>query len=302
MAERDVLVCDVGPRDGLQIDDRVLPPGVRAELCGRLAGAGVGRVEAVSFVNPKLVPTMAGAEEVVAGLPVGGETVWTALVLNERGYDRAIAAGLGHVNYTLAVTDAFCRRNQGRTRDEAEAAAYRILRRGHEDGITITFTLAVSFGCPFEGRVSVAATLGLAERLASAGPAEIVFADTIGVAVPFAVSQVFVEAGTFGPAVGAHFHDTRATGVANCVAAFEAGCRLFDASIGGTGGCPFAPGASGNVATEDAVYLFEEMGFRTGIDLELLRGCSAWLGECLGHAMPGAVTRAGGFPQPIGPG
>jgi len=294
--DRDVMVCDVGPRDGLQNEARVLPASVRAELCSRLARAGVPRVEAVSFVSPRHVPAMAEAEAVVATLDRDGETEWTGLVLNERGFERALASGLRRVTYTLPVTDGFCRRNQGTTQAEAEALALRLAARARALEIRFGVILAVSFGCPFEGRVTSDRTLAVAERITAAGPDELTFADTIGVAVPTAVRDVLGRAHGLGVPVGAHFHDTRNTAIANVVAALEAGCTLLDASIGGSGGCPFAPGATGNAATEDVVYLLDEMGLRTGIDLDALRECSAWLAEHLGHALPSAVARTGGFP------
>jgi isopropylmalate/homocitrate/citramalate synthase len=302
MPQRDVLICDVAPRDGLQIEDRSLSSDTRVELCRRLASAGLGRVEVASFVHPERVPTMAGAEEVVAGVAADAECEWTGLILNERGYDRALTAGLSRVNYTLAVTEAFSQRNQGCTRSQAEAVAVGLAQRARADGIKITFTLAVSFGCPFEGRVPESEPLVLASRLAASQPDELVFADTIGVAVPNAVSSLLLQSATLGARVGAHFHDTRGTGIANCAAAFASGCRLFDASVGGSGGCPFAPGATGNVATEDLIYLFEEMGIDTGVNLEGVRETSRWLSGQLGHVLPGAVTRAGGFPDtaPLG--
>jgi isopropylmalate/homocitrate/citramalate synthase len=298
-AAPDVVVCDVGPRDGLQNESVVLAPEVRAELCVRLAAAGLRRVEAVSFVSPRHVPAMAGAEAVVDALDHTGPTAWIGLVLNERGFDRAVASGLRHVNYTLAVTDAFCRRNQGCSRAEAEAVALTLGDRARELGVRLDITLAVAFGCPFEGRVAPEQTLAVAERVAAAGPAALTLADTIGVAVPTAVSTLVSGTQALGLRTGAHFHDTRNTAIANAVAAIDAGCTLLDASVGGTGGCPFAPGATGNAATEDLVYLLDEMGLRTGIDLDAVLDCSRWLSGRLGHPLPGAVTRAGAFPATI---
>lgn len=297
-AHPDITVCDVGPRDGLQNDPRILDPAVRAELCARLAAAGLPRVEAVSFVSPRHVPAMAGAE-VVAALDRTGPTTWIGLVLNERGFDRAVAAGLQEINFTLAVTDSFCRRNQGCTREEAEALALRLGGRARELGVRLGITLAVSFGCPFEGRVAPARTLAVAERIAAAGPVTVTLADTVGVAVPTVVREVVAGTRALGLRTGAHFYDTRNTAIANAVAAIDAGCTLLDAAVGGTGGCPFAPGATGNAATEDLVYLLEEMGLRTGVDLDAVIACSRWLAEQLGHSLPGSVTRAGGFPAPI---
>jgi isopropylmalate/homocitrate/citramalate synthase len=295
----DVALCDVGPRDGLQNDPRILDPAVRAELCARLAAAGLPRVEAVSFVSPRHVPAMAGAEAVGDGLDPDAATTWIGLVLNERGFERAVAGGLQEINFTLAVTDSFCRRNQGCSRAEAEALALRLGERARELGVRLGITLAVSFGCPFEGRVAPAQTLAVAERVAAAGPVTVTLADTIGVAVPTAVRELVSGTRGLGLFTGAHFHDTRNTAVANAVAAIDAGCTLLDASVGGTGGCPFAPGATGNAATEDLVYLLDEMGLRTGVDLDAVIACSHWLAEQLEHPLPGSVTRAGGFPAPI---
>jgi isopropylmalate/homocitrate/citramalate synthase len=297
------LITDVSPRDGLQNDPVVLEPAVRAELCRRLAAAGLARIEAVSFVSPKHVPAMAGAEDVLIGLgadfaDVGDATV-SGLVLNDRGYDRFIATGLRTLNVGIAVTDSFNQRNQGQTREQVEALVAGLIDRAHGEGVRVTVTLSVAFGCPFEGRVKPKQTLALVERVAALGPEEIFLADTIGVAVPANVSSLTAQALAFGVPIGGHFHDTRGTGIANCLAALEAGATLLDASAGGVGGCPFAPGATGNVATDDLVYVLEESGVDTGIDLEALIETSRWLSEQLGHPVPGSVTRAGGFPAPL---
>lgn len=294
----DILICEVSPRDGLQNEAIVLAPDVRAELCARLAGAGLRRIEAASFVNPRLVPAMADPEVVMANLPESAEDpLWIGLALNARGFERALAAGLRRVNYTLAATDSFCRRNQGSSRAEAEAVVGPLVERAHSEGVLLTVTIAVAFGCPFEGRVDPADTLRLALRLLEAGVDELVLADTIGVAAPAAVRSLTAALVPFGVPIGGHFHDTRNTGIANAVAAWEAGATILDAAAGGTGGCPFAPGASGNVATEDLVYVLEEMGVDTGIDLEAVRQTSAWLGDLLGRSLPGAVAKAGPFPK-----
>ncbi|MHB8693332.1 MAG: hydroxymethylglutaryl-CoA lyase [Solirubrobacteraceae bacterium] len=293
------LITDVAARDGLQNDSVVLEPSVRAELCRRLAATGLQRIEAVSFVSPRHVPAMAGAEEVIAALgdDLSGTTL-SGLVLNDRGYDRFIATGLRHLNVGIAVTESFNQRNQGASRAEVEALVAGLADRAREAGVKVTVTLSVCFGCPFEGRVSPAQTLELVERVAALEPDEIFLADTIGVAVPNAVKELTAGALAYGVPIGGHFHDTRGTGIANCLAALEAGATMLDASAGGVGGCPFAPGATGNVATEDVVYLLEESGVDTGIDLDALIATSRWLAEQLGHPVPGAVSRAGGFPVP----
>lgn len=290
-----LLVTDVSPRDGLQNDPVILAPAVRAELCRRLLESGVERVEAVSFVSPRHVPAMAGAEEVIAEL---GDDVsaLVGLVLNRRGFDRALGAGLRRVNLAAAVTDSFSRRNQGLSRGDAEAMLAEIVPLARDAGMEVTVTLSVCFGCPFEGRVPPDQALALVETVAGLGVDAIVLADTIGVAVPRAVSELVSRARATGIPIGGHFHDTRNTAIANCLAAVAAGAERLDASTGGVGGCPFAPGATGNVATEDLVYALEESGVPTGIELEALIDVARWLGGRLGHPIPSALARAGGFP------
>jgi isopropylmalate/homocitrate/citramalate synthase len=285
-----VILCDVGPRDGLQNEPETLEPAVRAELALRLAGAGLPRVEAVSFVRDDRVPQMAGAEEVAALLPRNG-TEWSGLVLNERGYERFRATGLDRLNLTLAATDAFSRRNANASRDDALAATVRMLDRARSDGVPATVTISVAFGCPFEGEVDPEVVLGLVGALGAAG--EVVLADTIGVATPGPVRSLVERAGAGGRTVGFHGHNTRNTGYANALAAVEAGATVLDASVGGIGGCPFAPRATGNVATEDLVYLLEGEGVATGVDLDALVGVSEWLAGVLGRTLPGYVYRAG---------
>jgi isopropylmalate/homocitrate/citramalate synthase len=285
-----VILCDVGPRDGLQNEPETLEPAVRAELALRLAGAGLPRVEAVSFVRDDRVPQMAGAEEVAALLPRNG-TEWSGLVLNERGYERFRTTGLDRLNLTLAATDPFSRRNANASRDDALAATVRMLDRARSDGVPATVTISVAFGCPFEGEVDPEVVLGLVGALEAAG--EVVLADTIGVATPRPVRSLVERAGAGGRTVGFHGHNTRNTGYANALAAVAAGATVLDASVGGIGGCPFAPRATGNVATEDLVYLLEGEGVATGVDLEALIGVSEWLAGVLDRTLPGYVYRAG---------
>jgi hydroxymethylglutaryl-CoA lyase/(R)-citramalyl-CoA lyase len=285
-----VIVCDVGPRDGLQNEPEALAPGVRADLARLLASAGLPRVEAVSFVRDDRVPQMAGAEEVAARLPRDGAE-FSGLVLNERGYERFRATGLERVNLTVAATDSFSRRNANASRGEALGAVVRILDRAAADGVPTTVTVSVAFGCPFEGPVAEDDVLALVESLLGAG--EVVLADTIGVATPRSVRSLVERAGRLGRPVGFHGHNTRNTGYANALAAVEAGATVLDASIGGIGGCPFAPRATGNVATEDLVYLLEGEGIATGVDLEALVRVAEWLAEVLGRTLPGYVYRAG---------
>src|SRR3954451_18889189 len=254
-----MTICDVGPRDGLQNEATTLAPAVRAELCDRLAAAGGPRGEAGSFVHPKLVPQMAGAEEVMAAIERRPGTVYAGLVLNDRGYERALAAGVDEVHYAFPVTDEFCARNQNTTVAAAVEISAGIVGRAKDDGVRVTVTISVAFGCPFEGAVDPVRVLDIAGRVAATAPDEIVLADTIGVGVPSQVETLVTGAAALGVPVGCHFHNTRNTGFANAVAALAAGATVLDASLGGTGGCPFAPRATGNIATEDLVYLLHGM-------------------------------------------
>jgi (R)-citramalyl-CoA lyase len=290
-----IVICDVGPRDGLQNESRSLEPAVRAELCNRLARAGLTRVEAVSFVNPARVPQMAGAEEVVDALERNGDTIVAGLIVNERGYERALACSVDEVHYAFPATETFCDRNQGMTLAHAAALAERLVDRAHEDGLRITVTIGASFGCPFEGAVAPQRVFELAEGVQSHRPDAIVLADTIGVGVPSQVRELVSGVSALGATVGCHFHNTRNTGYANALAAVEAKVRLLDASCGGTGGCPFAPRASGNIATEDLVYLLHGMGYQTGVDLGKLLATAAWLAQALGKELPGQTYKAGAF-------
>jgi hydroxymethylglutaryl-CoA lyase/(R)-citramalyl-CoA lyase len=300
MAGMQVTLCDVGPRDGLQNDASTLAPAQRAELAGRLAAAGLPRVEVASFVHPKLVPQMAGAEEVYAALDRSLGTIYAALVLNGRGLERALAAGADEIHVAYPVTDTFARRNQNVTVAEAADATAAIIAAAHAAGLRAAATLSVAFGCPFEGRVDPGLVLEHVARLAAAGADEIMLADTIGVGVPRQVRRLLPPALVHGVPVGLHLHNTRNTGFANAEAGLEHGATLFDASVGGLGGCPFAPRATGNIATEDLVYLLEQEGIATGVDLDALIDVAEWLSEQLdGRALPGLVHRAGGFPVPV---
>ena len=292
---RPVTICDVGPRDGLQNQPTTLGPGVRAELVDRLAATGIPRIEAVSFVNPKLVPQMADAEEVVAALSRREGVVVAGLALNERGYDRLHDSGLDEVHFALAATDEFNRRNAGATVEEGIAAGERIVERAIVDGIRSTVTIGVAFGCPFEGAVDPGRVAELAARFAAAGTDEIVVADTVGVGVPRQARDLVERLLPLGLPVGVHLHNTRNNGFANAYAALEAGATVFDASIGGIGGCPFAPRATGNIATEDLVYLLHGQGVETGIDLGALIAVAQWLEAQLGRELEGQVYKAGTF-------
>jgi isopropylmalate/homocitrate/citramalate synthase len=280
-----VTICDVGPRDGLQNEPETLEPAFRAELVNRLAAAGLPRVEAASFVRAEAVPQMAGAEEVVAAIERRDGTEYSGLALNEKGYERLAASGLDRVNFTLAATESFSKRNANQSIAEARAAADSVIARSE---LPVTLTISVAFGCPFEGRVDP----GVVAEIAAHFPtAEIVLADTIGVATPKQVRALVERI----RAPGVHLHNTRNTGYANAVAALEAGATLFDASCGGLGGCPYAPRATGNIATEDLVYLFDGEGVETGVDLDALVAVSQWLEGALGRRLEGQVYRAGAW-------
>ncbi len=282
-----VTICDVGPRDGLQNEPETLATAVRAALVDRLSAARLPRIEAASFVRREAVPQMAGSEEVVASIKRRPGTEYSGLALNERGYERLAAARLDRVNFSLAATESFSRRNANQSREVAVAAAERILERSE---LPVTVTISVAFGCPFEGRVDPGVVAELAEGLAAR--AEVVLADTIGVATPSQVRELVTR--THAP--GVHLHNTRNTGYANALAALEAGATLLDASCGGLGGCPYAPRATGNIATEDLVYLLENEGVETGVDLDAVIATSAWLEGVLGRRLEGYVYRAGSFP------
>jgi isopropylmalate/homocitrate/citramalate synthase len=288
-----VTVCDVGPRDGLQNEHAVLEPSMRAELVNRLAAAGLPAIEAVSFVRPGLVPQMAGAEEVVVGIERRTGVAYSGLVLNAKGAERFAATDLDELHFNLAATDSFGRENQNATPDEALAVLGAV---GTDKPVSVS--ISVAFGCPFEGAVDPGRVLDLAEQSVAAGAHEVVFADTIGVAVPRQVRHLVGEGAQRLPRVGIHLHNTRNTGFAAAYAALEAGAAAFEASVGGLGGCPFAPRATGNVATEDLVYLLHGEEVETGIDLDALIGVSEWLETLLGRELPGQVYRAGTF-EPV---
>jgi len=287
-----ISICEVGPRDGLQNEKEVLAPKTRAELVNQLAAAGLPVVEAASFVSSERVPQMAGAEEVVEEIERRDGTVYAGLALNEKGYDRLREAGLDEVRFAVAATESFSKRNANASVEEAVSAAEKVLARAREDGIRATATISVAFGCPFEGLVDPETVVALAERLRGAD--EVVLADTIGVATP---GQVRALVERVGKPVGAHLHNTRNTGFANAYAALEGGATTLDSSIGGLGGCPFAPRATGNVATEDLVYMLEGDGVETGVDLDALIAISEWLEGVLGRPLEGQLYRAGRFPS-----
>ncbi len=293
-----MTLYDVGPRDGLQNEPEVLDVGVRAELVRRLADAALEGIEVASFVDPRRVPQMAGAEEVVAAVGPCPGPVRAGLALNERGYERLLATGLDEVRFAFGVTETFNRRNQGAAVEESVLAARRIAARARGDGLRCAVTLSVAFGCPFEGEVDPDHVVAIAERVAEVEPDTLILADTIGVAGPRAVGSLTARVAELARPVGGHFHNTRNTGYANALAALESGASVLDASIGGLGGCPFAPNATGNIATEDLVYLLEREGIGSGVDLDRLVETSEWLAGLLGRRLEGQVYRAGRFPAP----
>jgi hydroxymethylglutaryl-CoA lyase len=285
-----LTICDVGPRDGLQNEPDTLAPAVRAELVSRVAAAGVPRIEAVSFVRDDRVPQMAGAEEVVAAAERGGAEL-SGLVLNEGGYERFSRTSLDRVNCTLAATEEFNRRNANASLDEALERVLAIVTTAN---LPVTVTVSCAWGCPFEGEVDPGAVADLCERLDGAG--ELVLADTIGVATPRRVRRLVERVSILGRPVGAHLHNTRNTGYACAWGALDGGATVLDASIGGLGGCPFSPQATGNVATEDLVWQLERDGVRTGIDVAVLVATSRWLEEVLGRRLEGSLYRAASWP------
>jgi hydroxymethylglutaryl-CoA lyase len=295
-----VEILEVSPRDGLQNEQTILSTADKVELVERAVRAGARRVEVTSFVNPARVPQMADADEVMAALPRREGLSYAGLVMNRRGLDRALVGDVDEIDVVVVATDTFCRRNQGMTTVEACDTAAALVAAAREAGVFSTVTVGASFGCPFEGEVPLDRLREVLRRVVDAGADELALADTIGVAVPPDVTaRVGLARELAGPdlPLRLHLHDTRHTGVANAVAAVEAGVTTLDASIGGAGGCPFAPNATGNVATEDLVYLFDRMGIATGFDLGSVSETADWLEGRLGKRLPGALLRAGGFPS-----
>ena len=296
---RAIEIVEVGPRDGLQSEPEVLPTATKLELINRLVASGLKRLEVASFVNPKRVPQMADAEAVLAGLPKVPGVQYVGLVLNRKGFDRALAAGCTEMGLVTAATNSFSERNQGATTEELIRTIEEIAPLAREANVRMQVTLSTAFGCPFEGEVPAARVVEICERLARSKPLEIALADTIGVAVPSQVSALVeqVKHVVGDVAIRCHFHNTRNTAVANAYAAVVAGVSTLDASVGGVGGCPFAPNATGNVGTEDLVYMLSRAGYDTGIDLTKLIETAKWLGEQRGKPVPSMVSKAGGFPS-----
>ena len=295
---RSIEIVEVGPRDGLQNEAQLVSATDKVELIRRCIAAGARRIEVASFVNPRKVPQMADAEAVVAVLGAVDDVTRIGLVLNLRGAARALACGIDQLGAVAVASDQFGMRNQGQDSAQSVEEARRIIALAKAAGRSAQVTIATAFGCPFQGEIDPAHVVAMARRLAGAGPAEIALADTIGVAVPAAVTALVgaVRAAIAPLPVRVHFHDTRNTGIANVWAAVAAGAATVDAALGGLGGCPFAPGAAGNVATEDVAYLLERSGVETGLDLAQLLDASRWLAGMIGKPLPASLARAGGFP------
>jgi hydroxymethylglutaryl-CoA lyase len=301
-----VQIVEVGARDGLQNEPEIVATADKLGLITRMLDAGVRRIEVASFVNPKRVPQMADAAEVIAGLPDRADVSYIGLCLNKRGVMRAIESregnkrGVDEAGCVVVASDSFGQRNQGRTVEQGIAENRDMLRLARENGLVAQVTISASFGCPFEGRVAPEAVVRIAREMADAGAEEIALADTIGVAVPAQVTELV---GRVREAVGehvrlrAHFHNTRGTGIANAWAAYEAGVKVLDSSLGGLGGCPFAPKATGNISTEDLVFMLERSGVESGIDLDKAIAANRWFESVLGRPLPSMVARAG---QPAG--
>lgn len=295
---RAIELVEVGPRDGLQSEPGVLPTQTKLELIQRLIDAGLRRIEVASFVHPKRVPQMADAEAVLAGLPRRDDVQYIGLVLNRRGFDRALAAGCTEIGMVAVATDSFGERNQGASIEQTIKTWEEIAPLAHATGVRAQITISVAFGCPFEGEVPPRRVADIARRLAASEPFEIAIADTIGVAVPTQVTALVeqVQQAIGNIPLRCHFHNTRNTAVANAYAAVQAGVRTLDASVGGIGGCPFAPNATGNVGTEDLLYMLSRAGYETGVDLQRLIDTARWLQEQRGQPVPSMVSKAGGFP------
>ncbi|MEO7234625.1 MAG: hydroxymethylglutaryl-CoA lyase [Lapillicoccus sp.] len=297
-----VEVVEVSPRDGLQNESRHLDTATKLELVDRVVAAGARRVEVTGFARPDVVPALADADAVAAAVAGRPGVEWSALVLNARGYDRARSAGIRAVNMVVLATETFSGRNQRLSVAEAVAVAHTLRERATADGVRFTVTVGAAFGCPFEGEVPLERLRSVVDRVAAFAPDELALADTIGVGTPGDVTERFGLARELAPdlPLRAHFHDTRNTGIANAVAALDAGVSALDASLAGIGGCPFAPHATGNVATEDLVYCLHRMGVATGLDLDALLVDADWLPRRLGREPTSSLVRAGVFPPPPG--
>ncbi|WP_326750897.1 hydroxymethylglutaryl-CoA lyase [Streptomyces hirsutus] len=293
-----VQVVEVGPRDGLQNEATILATEDKVRFIELAIAAGVRRMEAVSFVRPDAVPQMADAEKVMDQVPRRDDVSYIGLVLNRRGFLRALDSGVDEINLVVAASNSFNLRNQNATTDALAAMVEEVLGLAGSAGMLASVTIATAFGCPFEGEVAPDTVAALVARASAAGAREIALADTIGVGVPHQVRELFGTARTLTDVpLRAHFHNTRNTGYANAVTALDLGVNILDSSIGGIGGCPFAPRATGNIATEDLVYLLDRSGVTTGLSVPALVDAAGFIGGKLGKEVPSMVSKAGGFPQ-----
>ncbi len=296
-----VEIVEVGPRDGLQSEPEVLPTEVKIEFVKRSLAAGIRHLEVASFVHPKKVPQMADAEAVLAGIPRDLGATYIGLIGNWRGFERALAAGVDEVGMVCVASNTFSMRNQGVDTKESIPVWEKVAAAAHAEGIRPSITIGAAFGCPFEGEVPVARVVELAQRVAEANPAQLALADTIGVGVPDQVTELLTAVRKAVPHIPlrCHFHNTRNTGLANAQAAVKAGVASLDASTGGIGGCPFAPAATGNIPTDDLVYMLNRSGVETGVELDKVIENSHWLGEQLGRVVPAMLPKAGMFPENV---
>ena len=300
MVSSKIEICEVGPRDGLQNEKRIWSVDERVELIDRLSATGVPRIEAVSFVNPKRVPQMADAEQVMAKITRPAGVSFAGLALNAKGAERAIEAGVDEVRYVVVASETFNQRNQGASIDETLAGFSDIADKVSNAGLKLSATVAAAFGCPFEGNVEAAQVARIAKQLADGGCVEIGVADTIGSGVPTQVSEIYgLVRGAVGPDIGLgfHLHNTRNTGFANAAQAVGEGVLFLDSSVGGLGGCPFAPAATGNIATEDLCFMLRNMGYETGIDIDAYVEVSKWAEGFFDSPLPGQIMKAGLFPE-----
>ena len=297
MSEK-IEIIDVAPRDGLQSQSVLVDTQTKIKLISNLIDAGIRRMEVVSFVNPKRVPQMADADELLRSLPAHDDVSYIGLVLNMRGYERAVETSIDEINCVVVASDTFNQRNQGATIEQSMTTIEEIANKNASSSMGAGVTIGASFGCPFEGEVSVSKVVSLAGRLADMGFREIALADTIGAAGPSDVAKIVsaVRAVIGDVKLRCHFHNTRNTGVANAYVAIQEGVRILDSSCGGVGGCPFAPAATGNVATEDILYMIHRMGLETGVDVNKIIETAKWLEGPLEAEIPGMLTRAGLFP------
>lgn len=296
-----IEIVDVTARDGLQNESILFSTQDKLDLIGQSLDAGAKRLEVASFAHPKYVPQMADAEAVIAGLPDMNDVTFIGLAMNERGVDRALNTTIDEVGLVVVATDTFAEKNQGQTRQSSVDMACKMIEKVKSSGRMVNVTIAASLGCPFEGEVEIETVVDMVKQLTATKPREISLADTIGVGNPWHVSSLFKSVKEAAPDTNfrAHFHNTRNTGLANVFAAVRAGVKTIDVSIGGIGGCPFAPAATGNVPAEDVIYMLERNRIETGLDLKKIITTAHWLSDRMEKSLPGMVSKAGVFPTTI---